>query len=95
MDTIEGKGVLIPASNKDDLVLCKEVEDAILQGKFKLYTMESIGDALQVLLDCKDPTLEKILKVIEKESKKYIEKPKTPKATPRKVKQENNKVVER
>lgn len=94
MDTIEGKGVLIPASNKDDLVLCKEVEDAILQGKFKLYTMENIDDALQVLLDYKDPTLEKILKVIEKESKKYIEKPKTTKATPRKVKQENNKVVE-
>lgn len=92
VDTIEGKGVLIPASNKDDLVLCKEVEDAILQGKFKLYTMENIDDALQVLLDYKDPTLEKILKVIDKESKKYIEKPKTTKAAARKVKPENNKV---
>ncbi|MBP2021776.1 lon-related putative ATP-dependent protease [Clostridium punense] len=92
VNTIEGKGVLIPASNKDDLVLCKEVEDAILQGKFKLYTMENIDDALQVLLDYKDPTLEKILKVIDKESKKYIEKPKTPKAGARKVNPENNKV---
>lgn len=92
VNTIEGKGVLIPASNKDDLVLCKEVEDAILQGKFKLYTMENIDDALQVLLDYKDPTLEKILKVIDKESKKYIEKPKPPKAGARKVNPENNKV---
>lgn len=76
LDTIEGKGVLIPASNAEDLVLCKEVEDAIVEGKFKLYTMETVEDGLKVLLDHKDITLEKVIKVMERESKKYIEKPK-------------------
>jgi len=76
LDTVEGKGVLIPASNAEDLVLCKEVEDAILVGKFKLYTMETVEDGLKVLLDHKDITLEKVIKVMERESKKYIEKPK-------------------
>jgi lon-related putative ATP-dependent protease len=80
LDTVKGKGVLIPVSNKDDLVLCKEVEDAILNGEFKLYTMETVEDAIGVLIDSKDCNLEKVLKIIEKESKKYIEKPKVPKA---------------
>ncbi|WP_291572750.1 AAA family ATPase [Clostridium sp. UBA4548] len=88
LSTIEDKGVLIPISNKEDLVLCKEVEDAIIDGKFKLYTMENIDDALQVLIDYKDINLEKILKVIEKECKKYIEKPKPTKVTERKIKDE-------
>ncbi|WP_017415663.1 AAA family ATPase [Clostridium tunisiense] len=88
LNTIEDKGVLIPISNKEDLVLCKEVEDAIIDGKFKLYTMESVDDALQVLIDYKDINLEKILKVIEKECKKYIEKPKATKVVERKIKDE-------
>jgi lon-related putative ATP-dependent protease len=81
LHTIEGKGVLIPASNSDDLVLNKELEDAILEGKFKLYSMESVEDALQVLLDHKDPSFERILKIMDKESKKYNVKPKVPKTT--------------
>jgi len=88
LNTIEDKGVLIPISNKEDLVLCKEVEDAIIDGKFKLYTMENVDDALQVLIDYKDINLEKILKVIEKECKKYIEKPKATKVVERKIKDE-------
>lgn len=88
LNTIEDRGVLIPISNKEDLVLCKEVEDAIIDGKFKLYTMENVDDALQVLIDYKDINLEKILKVIEKECKKYIEKPKATKVVERKIKDE-------
>ncbi|MPN65195.1 hypothetical protein SDC9_212974 [bioreactor metagenome] len=69
-------------------MLCKEVEDAIIDGKFKLYTMENVDDALQVLIDYKDINLEKILKVIEKECKKYIDKPKATKVTEKKIKDE-------
>ncbi|MEG0772951.1 AAA family ATPase [Clostridium sp.] len=87
LDSVEGKGVLIPASNKDDLVLCEEVEEAILRGQLKLYTMETVEDAMQVLFNLKDCSLEKVLKTIEKESKKYIEKPKV-----QKVPAENSKL---
>ena len=37
MDTIENKGVLIPASNRDELIILPEVEEAIINNK--LYSI--------------------------------------------------------
>ena len=38
----EGKGVLIPEANKDEIILKSEVEEAIINGKFYVYTMNSL-----------------------------------------------------
>lgn len=74
MDTIENKGVLIPASNKEDLVLCEEVEIAIKEGKFFIYTMKSVEDAVRVLLDKPAVNFDKVTKAINKEIEKYNDK---------------------
>ncbi|WP_291582912.1 AAA family ATPase [Clostridium sp. UBA6640] len=74
IDTIENKGVLIPASNKEDLVLCEEVEMAIKEGKFSIYTMKSVEDAVRVLLDKPAINFDKVTKAINKEIEKYNDK---------------------
>ena len=50
IDTIDGKGVLIPEGNKDEVILKAEVEKAIEKGKFHIYTMDNLNDAIEVLL---------------------------------------------
>ncbi|WP_454053806.1 AAA family ATPase [Clostridium sp. Marseille-Q7071] len=74
IDTIENKGVLIPASNKEDLVLCEEVEMAVKEGKFSIYTMKSVEDAVRVLLDKPAINFDKVTKAINKEIEKYNDK---------------------
>lgn len=74
VDVIENKCVLIPKSNKDDLVLCEEVEEAIKEGTFSIYTMENIEDAIKVLMDKRNLSLDKIKKIIDKELLNYNEK---------------------
>ena len=46
----EDKGVLIPVTNSEDLVLNKEVEEAIQKDKFHIYTMENLQDAIEVMI---------------------------------------------
>lgn len=72
VDTIKGKGVLIPFANKDELILNYEVEEAILQGDFKIITMDSIEDAIEVLMVDENHTLEYIYNTVKEELKKYI-----------------------
>ena len=59
IDTIVGKGVLIPLSNADDLVLNEEVEREIKNGNFHIYTMTSIEDAMEVLMGDADTDFKK------------------------------------
>jgi len=44
------QGVLIPLSNLDNLMLRDDVVDAVRQGLFHVYTMDSVDDALGLLL---------------------------------------------
>lgn len=44
------QGVLIPRSNMDNLMLRDDVVEAVRQGKFHVYTMDSVDDALGLLL---------------------------------------------
>ncbi|MBU3159013.1 AAA family ATPase [Clostridium frigoris] len=74
LDTIKGKGVLIPLSNADDLVLNEEVEQEIKNGNFHIYTMNSIDDAIQVLMGESDENFETVMLTITKELKKYSSK---------------------
>ncbi len=71
LDTIKNKGVLIPESNKDELVLCKEVEKEIKNKNFHIYTMNSLEDALKVLVFSNGDNMKNFLKDIENEISKY------------------------
>ena len=71
LDDTKDKGVLIPITNSEDLVLNKEVEEAIEKGEFHIYTMENLQDAIEVMmLDNKTPYKD-LFKIIEKEVEKY------------------------
>lgn len=71
LDTIVDKGVLIPLSNAEDLVLSEEVEREIENGNFHIYTMTSIEDAVSVLMGDSDTTFDDVMTAINKELKKY------------------------
>jgi len=71
IDSVEGKGVLIPLSNAEDLVLNEEVEQEIKNGNFHIYTMTSIDDAIRVLMGDSDENFETVMIAINKELKKY------------------------
>lgn len=71
LDTVQGKGVLIPLSNAEDLVLNEEVEIEIKNGNFHIYTMTSIEDAIGVLMGDSDENMETVMIAINKELKKY------------------------
>ncbi len=74
MDDTEGKGVVIPLSNKDDLVLSREVERAIFEGKFKIYTMETVEDAMELVFDGEEITMDNIMELISKQCIEYEKK---------------------
>jgi len=74
IDTIVGKGVVIPLSNADDLVLSAEVEREIENGNFHIYTMTSIEDAMEVLMGTPDTDFEGVMTAISRELKKYSSK---------------------
>lgn len=65
------KGVLIPITNGEDLVLNKEVEEAIEQGEFHIYTMENLQDAIEVMMLDDKTSYKDLFKIIEKEVEKY------------------------
>lgn len=71
---IKDKGILIPESNKENLVLNKEVEEAIKKREFAIYTMETLEDAVKILLGEKSFRFNELITEIEKELKKYNKK---------------------
>eukprot|EP00828_Plagiopyla_frontata_P036364 TRINITY_DN479_c0_g1_i1.p2 TRINITY_DN479_c0_g1~~TRINITY_DN479_c0_g1_i1.p2 ORF type:complete len:457 (-),score=81.70 TRINITY_DN479_c0_g1_i1:1207-2577(-) len=74
LDTVEGKGVLIPSSNKDNIVLRHDIEEDIKDNKFHIYSMETLEDALKVLIFNESDTMKSFLKEIELEISKYKNK---------------------
>lgn len=76
VNSIEGKGVLIPYSNKDDLILSNEVEKEIEAGRFHIYTMSTVEDAMEILMGDENITVQDIMSTIDKECKKYTRKSK-------------------
>ncbi len=83
LDTVEGKGIIIPESNARNLILSKEVEEAVAKGDFTIYTMEVVEDAMEIVFGKKKVTREGIAKIIATEGKKYKESEKK-KAVPKK-----------
>ena len=43
------QGVIIPAKNEDNLVLCEEVEEAIKNKKFHIYKVNKVEEAMEIL----------------------------------------------
>ena len=52
-DNLEGAGVVIPTKNFQNLVLDDEVENAIKDGKFSIFTVETIDDAIEIFTGMK------------------------------------------
>ena len=71
---IKGRGVLIPSSNKDELILKPEVEKAILNGDFHIYEMETIDDAIETLILDDNEKLDDFYNLIKEEINKYKNK---------------------
>lgn len=76
LESFEGKGVLIPEANKDEIILKSEVEEAIINGKFCVYTMNSLNDAIEALLLEEDETIEEFYEKLQEEVDKYKDKDK-------------------
>ncbi|ELC8441950.1 AAA family ATPase [Clostridium perfringens] len=66
-----GKAVLIPESNKDELILNSEIEEAIKKGEFKIYVMKDINEALTTLLLDEGMVIEDVATKINGEIKKF------------------------
>jgi predicted ATP-dependent protease len=71
---VKDHGVLIPYSNKDELVLNSEVESAIKKGDFTIYTMKTVDDAIDTLMGTDKLKSPDIMELINKELKKYAMK---------------------
>lgn len=71
LDTVEEKGVLIPEGNKDEIILKSEVEKAVQEGKFHIYIMNNLNDAIEVLLLDEGEDIEEFYKTLQKELEKY------------------------
>jgi predicted ATP-dependent protease len=71
VDKVQDKGVLIPQSNVDSLVLNGEVEEEIKKGNFHIYSMTNIEDAIEILMGEDSLNYEEIMNTVARESKKY------------------------
>jgi lon-related putative ATP-dependent protease len=74
VDNIKDKGVLIPESNVNSLVLNEEVEEEIKKGNFHIYSMSHIRDAVQVLMEENEMGYKEVMDMVTQESKKYLGK---------------------
>lgn len=66
-----GKGVLIPESNISSLALKNEVEEEIKNGKFHIYSMETVEDAVDILMGDENVDFDIVLHEIKNECRKY------------------------
>ena len=64
------EGVIIPKNNMRNLVLSDEINKAIEEGKFKIYTIETVKEAMEILTDRNFEEIENLVKKhLEKFSK--------------------------
>ncbi|WP_461204314.1 AAA family ATPase [Clostridium sp. DL1XJH146] len=66
ISTHTGKAVLMPNSNRDNLVLDSEIEAAIKKGEFNIYVMDNIKDAIEILMGDYDLVMKKVRSELEK-----------------------------
>ena len=56
---VEGRAVLLPATNVEHLMLKQEVRDAVAAGHFRIYAMRHVDDALALLTGLEQGELER------------------------------------
>lgn len=71
LDEVKGKAVLIPSSNKDELILIPEIEEAVEKGEFSIYVMDNLEDAISTLILEEGETIEEFFEGIKEEIAKY------------------------
>jgi len=72
LEDVKDKGVIIPAGNLKDLILCEEVETAVLRGDFNIYIADNVKDVMEILLkkeNIKDDILSELKKYKLNENK--------------------------
>ena len=74
LDEVNGKAVLIPSSNKDEIILKPEVEEAIDKGEFSIYIMDTLEDAISTMILEEEESLEEFFIGIKEEILKYKNK---------------------
>ncbi|MBC8062263.1 MAG: AAA family ATPase [Clostridiaceae bacterium] len=65
LEDVKGKGVIIPHANLKGLILCEEVENAVLKGDFYIYVADNVKDAMELLMG-KENIMEDILRELKK-----------------------------
>ncbi|WP_282804210.1 AAA family ATPase [Clostridium tetani] len=71
LDTVKNKGVAIPYSNRDNLVLNREVEEEVEKGNFKIYLMKTVEDAVKIFMCNEKVTCKDVFEEADRELKKY------------------------
>lgn len=71
MNNAENKGVLIPFLNKEEIILKKEVEEAISKGEFHIYTMDTLEDAIEIMMLDEKTNMDSFYEIINNEILKY------------------------
>ena len=56
------QGVIIPKNNSRNMILSDEVEEAIKEGKFHIYTVNNIEEAMEILTDMKFDQIKELVK---------------------------------
>ncbi|MGL5694848.1 MAG: ATP-binding protein, partial [Peptostreptococcaceae bacterium] len=56
------QGVIIPKNNSRNMILSQEVEGAIKDGKFHIYTVSNIEEAMEILTDMKFDEIKALVK---------------------------------
>lgn len=62
------EGVIIPKNNMRNLVLSDEINKAIEDGKFKIYTIETVKEAMEILTDS---SFDEIKGLVKKQLEKF------------------------
>lgn len=57
----DNQGVIIPKNNSRNLVLSEEVTNAINEGKFTIYTVERVEEAIEILTDVKFDEIKRLV----------------------------------
>ena len=57
------QGVIIPKNNSRNVILSDEVENAIKEGKFHIYTVENVEEAMEILTDMKFSEVKELVKL--------------------------------
>ena len=56
------QGVIIPKNNSRNIILSEEVQEAINEGKFHIYTVNNVEEAMEILTDMKFDEIKLLVK---------------------------------